>query len=47
MLHGHWHQHNHEHIGASTEVFGLSSDGIHNSTALLTTRPKLHVTYTT
>lgn len=28
VLHGHWHQHNHEQIGGSTEVFGLSADGI-------------------
>ena len=47
VLHGHRHQHNHEQIGASTEVFGLNADGNHNSTALLTTSPTLHVTYTT
>ncbi|MCY4664477.1 MAG: hypothetical protein OXC00_07425, partial [Acidimicrobiaceae bacterium] len=47
VLHGHWHQPNHERIRGSTEVFGLSADGSHNSTALLTTRPALDVTYTT
>ncbi len=47
VLHGHWHQHNHEQIVRSTEVFGLSADGIPNSTALLTTRPALQVTYMT
>ncbi|MYB03884.1 MAG: metallophosphoesterase [Acidimicrobiaceae bacterium] len=47
VLHGHWHQYNHEQIVSSTEVFGLSADGIPNSTALLTTRPALDVTYTT
>ncbi|MDE0495538.1 MAG: hypothetical protein OXH54_16465 [Acidimicrobiaceae bacterium] len=47
VLHGHWYQHNHEQICGTTEVFGLSADGIPNSTALLTTRPALDVTYTT
>ena len=47
VLHGHWHQPNHERIGDATDVFGLSADGSHNSTALLTTRPALHVTYAT
>ena len=47
VLHGHWHQPNHERIRGTTEVFGLNADGSHNSTALLTTRPALHVTYTT
>ena len=46
VLHGHWHQPNHERIDA-TEVFGLGADGSHNSTALLTTRPALDVTYAT
>ena len=47
VLHGHWHQPNHARIRGTTEVFGLNADGSHNSTALLTTRPALHVTYTT
>lgn len=47
VLHGHWHQHNHEQIGDTTEVFGLNADGSHNSTALLTARPALRVTCTT
>ena len=45
VLHGHWHQPNHERVRGGTEVFGLSADGSHNSTALLTARPALGVAH--
>lgn len=45
VLHGHWHRTNREQIGESTEVFGLSADGMANSTAYLATHPELAVSY--
>ena len=41
VLHGHWHQANHEHINDHTEVLGLAEDGRSNSTALISTQPTL------
>ena len=45
VLHGHWHRTNRERISDTTEVFGLSADGMRNSTAYLTTSPELAVSY--
>ena len=46
LIHGHWHQANHERINQHTEVVGLAEDGRHNHTALLITRPTLTAAYT-
>lgn len=45
VLHGHWHHTNRERISEATEVFGLSADGMANSSALLTTRPALSASH--
>ena len=47
VLHGHWHRTNRERINDTTEVLGLSADGMNNSTAYLTTRPTLAASHMT
>ncbi|WP_419865388.1 hypothetical protein [Candidatus Poriferisodalis sp.] len=36
VLHGHWHRANREHVSQRTEIIGLTNDGRHDHTALLT-----------
>ncbi|WP_419853287.1 metallophosphoesterase family protein [Candidatus Poriferisodalis sp.] len=47
VLHGHWHRTNRERINNTTDVLGLSADGMNNSTAYLSTQPTLTASHMT
>lgn len=47
VVHGHWHRTNRERINDTTEVLGLSADGMNNSTAYLATQPTLTASHMT